>query len=131
VENGTLQVKERKKPGPPKGVRYGGRARGTPNRSHAEIREIIRSYGPELVGRLIGVIRGADKELAFRALQYAFDRGYGRPAQEVQLANPDGSAIDFGGLEEKQLDHVIHRLELVVDNKDADQHVAIAGRGAA
>jgi hypothetical protein len=67
-----------------KGVRLGGRSKGTPNKATAEIKAAAQQYGPEAIEKLVSLMRSEDAEVAFRAANAILDRGYGRPAQMLQ-----------------------------------------------
>ena len=73
-----------KKPGPPKGVRFGGRQKGTPNKATAEIKDIARKYGPDAITRLAYLMTRAESEQAqVAACKELLDRAYGKPAQAI------------------------------------------------
>lgn len=80
------------KRGPPPGTpRIGGRQKGTPNRSNAEIKALAQKYTGKVIeelAKLAGVNgeRGrADSEQArIAAMKELMDRGHGKPAQ-VQI----------------------------------------------
>lgn len=72
----------RKKPGPPKGTRIGGRQKGTPNKATAEIKAAAQEYGPKALKRLAHLMMNAESEQAqVSACREILDRGYGKPAQ--------------------------------------------------
>lgn len=73
-----------KKPGPPKGVRIGGRQKGTPNKATAEIKEIARKHGADAIERLAYLMTRAESEQAqVAACKELLDRAYGKPAQAI------------------------------------------------
>lgn len=79
-----------KKPGPPKGVRIGGRKKGTPNKATAEIKDIARQYGPDALKRLVHLAKNAESEQAqVAACREILDRAYGRPAQAIVGSEDD------------------------------------------
>ena len=45
------------------GERRGGRQRGTPNKATAEIKVLAREHGPEAIKKLVGLMRGHDKQI--------------------------------------------------------------------
>jgi len=69
-----------------KGQKTGGRRKGTPNKATAEIKAAFQQHGDELVKALLALTKSDDERVRLGAIQAALDRGYGRPAQAVQLA---------------------------------------------
>jgi hypothetical protein len=76
----------RRKPGPPKGSRYGGRKKGTPNKSTTEVgqffRQILESktYQANLTKRFkAGKVAPALETLAFHYV-------YGKPKEQHELS---------------------------------------------
>jgi hypothetical protein len=75
----------------PKGTpRTGGRLPGTPNHATAEIKELARKAGPEIVGMFLAFARNPKKPDAIRlqAGKELLDRGYGKPVQPLG-SDPD------------------------------------------
>jgi hypothetical protein len=74
---------------PPKGVRLGGRSKGTPNKATLEIKEAARQYGPQAVAelaRLAGLTKqpGSENEQTrVSAIKELLDRGYGKSTQPI------------------------------------------------
>jgi hypothetical protein len=67
-----------------KGQRFGGRAKGTPNKATAEIKSIAQHYGREAISLLAHMMRsGADAKVRVVAASALLDRGYGKPAQTL------------------------------------------------
>jgi hypothetical protein len=81
------------KRGRPKGLpRYGGRQKGTPNKSTAAIKELAQTYGPDVITRLAEIaLRSSDLTAAISASKELLDRGYGK---STAIIGTDGSA-DF------------------------------------
>ena len=78
------------------GERRGGRQRGPPNRVTAELKLAFQKHGDELVEALLALTRSDDEHVRLKALQVCLDRGYGRPAQAVQVgADPDNMPVVF------------------------------------
>ncbi len=78
------------------GERRGGRQKGTPNRATAELKLAFQKHGDELVEALLALTRSDDEHVRLKALQVCLDRGYGRPAQAVQVgADPDSVPVVF------------------------------------
>ena len=78
------------------GRKTGGRRAGTPNKATAEIKAAFQQHGDELVKALLALTKSDDERVRLGAIQAALDRGYGRPAQAVQLgADPDSAPVVF------------------------------------
>lgn len=60
------------------GERRGGRAKGTPNKATASIRDIARQYTAEAVEALVGVLRDESPAARVAAAKEILDRGYGK-----------------------------------------------------
>jgi hypothetical protein len=76
------------------GERRGGRKKGTPNRSTAEVRrpivELCRAYAPAAVHELARLAREASSETArIAACNAILDRAYGKAPQPMADANGD------------------------------------------
>jgi hypothetical protein len=79
-----------------KGSKTGGRRKGTPNKATAEIKAAFQQHGDELVKALLALTKSDDERVRLGAIQAALDRGYGRPAQAVQVgADPDSVPVVF------------------------------------
>jgi hypothetical protein len=96
--------------GRPKGTpKTGGRVKGTPNKSTAEIKELAQSYAPEALQELARLASHAKAEQArVSAIALILDRAYGKPTQPI------------GGDEESPL-RLIARIERVVVDADSKQ----------
>ena len=69
---------------PARGLRFGGRAKGTPNKATAEIKTIARQFGREAISLLAQLMRSAaDAKVRVMAANALLDRGYGKPAQTL------------------------------------------------
>ena len=104
--------KVKKKPGPPKGTRYGGRQKGTPNKTTAEMKELAAAYGPKAL-KFLGQVMEDDKnpiEVRVKASDHLLNRGYGKPAQTTNLAGHDGGPLDLGSLGDADLDTLAEKL---------------------
>ena len=92
-----------------KGVRYGGRVAGTPNRATAEIRALASVHGPDAIAelaKLAGIAKDDDgnplagtaqtDQARIGALGMLLDRGYGRSPLSVPVVVdlPDTSTPD-------------------------------------
>ena len=79
------------------GMKFGGRKKGTPNKSTSEIRTLAQEYGPEAIRRLVSLMRQSDdRKVQLAAAKELLDRGYGRPTEVVQ-----SSDNVIGGLAER------------------------------
>ena len=79
------------------GQRRGGREKGTPNRSTAEIRELALEYGPAAVAELARLATEAQSEAArVQACNGIIERAYGKalPGRPVTLQLPDTSTVE-------------------------------------
>ena len=74
-------------------TKSGGRRKGTPNRATAEIKAAFQKHGDDLVDALLKLTKSDDERVRLGAIQAALDRGWGRPAQAVELGGPDGSPV--------------------------------------
>lgn len=64
------------------GMKFGGRKKGTPNKSTSEIRTLAQEYGPEAIRRLVSLMRQSDdRKLQFAAARELLYRGYGPPKE--------------------------------------------------
>lgn len=67
------------------GKKFGGRQKGTPNKSTAEIRELAQEFGPEAIRRLVSLMRQRDDhKVQLAAAKELLDRGYGRPTEMAE-----------------------------------------------
>ena len=73
----------------------GGRRRGTPNKVTAEIRAALQKHGEELVRALLALCKSDDERVRLGAITAALDRGWGRPAQAVQIGSDPDSPVIF------------------------------------
>ena len=66
------------------GERRGGRKTGTPNKITADVKELARKYGPEVIAGFARLFREADSDAArIAAGKELLDRGYGKAAQPL------------------------------------------------
>ncbi len=73
----------------------GGRRRGTPNKTTAEIKAAFQKHGTELVMALLALTRSDDERVRLGAIQACLDRGWGKPAQALQLQGDPDSPVIF------------------------------------
>ncbi len=78
------------------GRKTGGRRKGSLNKASAAIKAAFQKHGDELVDALLALTKSDDEHVRLKALQVCLDRGYGRPAQAVQVgADPDSVPVVF------------------------------------
>ncbi len=66
------------------------------NKATAEIKAAFQKHGDELVQALLALTRSDDERVRLGAIQACFDRGWGRPAQAVQVgADADSAPVVF------------------------------------
>lgn len=66
-----------------------GNPGGRPKRELEAVRKAARSHGVEAIERLVSLMRNGSDKVAFLACEALLARGFGRPAQTVDL---DGTA---------------------------------------
>ena len=76
-------------------TKAGGRKKGTPNRVTAEIKAAFQKHGDELVEALLALTRSDDERVRLGAIQACLDRGWGKPAQAVQVGGDPNAPIIF------------------------------------
>lgn len=68
----------------PKGVRYGGRQKGTPNKATADIRALALVHAEKAMTELARLAVEAESEAArVAAIKELFDRGFGKSKQAL------------------------------------------------
>ena len=69
----------------PAGKKFGGREKGTPNKSTAEIREIAQMYGADAIKGIADIALNPKTAVPIRlaAWKELLDRGYGRAMQTI------------------------------------------------
>lgn len=75
------------------GERRGGRKKGTPNRSSADLRALIDTHAAPatLIAALADLAAHAELEQTrLHAINALLDRRFGRPSQELRHADPEG-----------------------------------------
>ena len=78
------------------GERRGGRQKGTPNRVTAELKAAFQKHGDGLVDALLALTRSDNEKVQLGAIKECLDRGWGRPAQAVQMGvDPDSVPVVF------------------------------------
>ena len=79
------------------GRKTGGRRKGTPNKTTAELRGAAQQYTLAALEGLAQIARTSESDAAkVSAWKAILDRGYGKPAQALQLgADPDSMPVVF------------------------------------
>ena len=73
------------------GERFGGRKKGTPNKSTAEIRALAQAHGPAAIKVAVRLMEKSENEATqLAAAMHILDRGYGKPAQSHEIGNKEG-----------------------------------------
>lgn len=63
----------------PKGVRYGGRAKGTPNKATADIKALAQVHTPRALQILADIMEASESDAArVAAVKELLDRGHGK-----------------------------------------------------
>lgn len=77
-----------------KGIKTGGRTKGTPNKVTASIRDAAREYTKDALQTLVDVMQDDEAPHAAKvsAANSILDRGYGKPST-VLSGDEDGGAI--------------------------------------
>lgn len=74
-----------------KGIKTGGRVKGTLNKSTAEVKALAQQHGPKALERLVWLAENADNQATqVSACKEILDRGYGKSTQAVQNLKPEG-----------------------------------------
>lgn len=71
----------------PKGVRIGGRQKGTPNKVSNDLKALAQVYTPEAVETLAKHMRGDDPKASVAASKELLDRGHGKATQAITGAD--------------------------------------------
>ena len=82
-----MAVEAEKKPGRKPGIpKSGGRKRGTPNKSTADVKAVAQAYGKEAIEALVGIMCNDEYAPAARvaASREILDRGYGKAHQAIE-----------------------------------------------
>jgi hypothetical protein len=91
----TAKVAKASNRGSKPGEHRGGRAKGTPNKATASIRDVARQYTEEAVNALVSVLAGGEGIPAaaqVAAAKEILDRGYGK-ASMVLAGDEDGGPL--------------------------------------
>jgi hypothetical protein len=75
------------------GVKTGGRKKGTPNKSTAQIRQAAQKHGEAAISALVKLMNSAESEAArVSAIKEILDRGYGKAPQPID-GDGEGGAV--------------------------------------
>jgi hypothetical protein len=78
-----------------------GKKPGTRNKATLEIRALARDHGETAIKRLVHLLDHALSETAqIQAAKELLDRGFGKPAQAVELSGKDGAPMEVRSLRE-------------------------------
>lgn len=70
----------------PKGVRLGGRQKGTPNKATADVKAVASQYTEEAVQTLAKIMRDSDSDAAkVAAVKEILDRAHGKARQALDV----------------------------------------------
>jgi hypothetical protein len=71
-----------------------GKAKGTLNKSTAEIKALSQAYGPAALTTLATIMRNSDNDQArMAAAKELLDRGYGKTTQMVEHSGAGGGPV--------------------------------------
>jgi hypothetical protein len=88
-----------------KGIKTGGRAKGTPNKATADIKALAQVHAADAIATLANILMKSESDTArIAAAKELLDRGYGKAMQGVELTGKDGEPVAF-----KQIERVIVR----------------------
>ena len=90
------------------GERRGGRKKGTPNKATAGLKAAFQKHETALVKALLALTKSTDEQVRLRAIQLCLERGWGRPAQTVELPDQGASIV--------AIERIIIRAEPALEN---------------
>ena len=71
-----------------------GRPLGAQNKIHIDIKELCRSHAPKIIAELLRIAsEGKTETVKIMAAKEILDRGFGRPAQSVEMTGKDGQPL--------------------------------------
>lgn len=106
------------------GERRGGRQKGTPNKSTNEIKELAQRHCPEVLAEFARIFKDkkADLDSRIKVGVELLNRGYGRPAQQLQHAGHDGGPLDLSLMSDEALAAALARLNHQEEEKQQVRH---------
>ena len=69
-------------------TKWGGRKKGVPNKVTGEIKAAFQKHGDALVKALLKLTKSKDERVRLGAIQAAFDRGWGKAIQAMEIDMP-------------------------------------------
>jgi hypothetical protein len=79
-----------------KGVKTGGRQKGTPNKLTADIKALAQNYASDAITMLATILTTSENDSArIAAAKELLDRGYGRAQQAVELSGEVGLTVQI------------------------------------
>ncbi len=83
-----------------KGIKTGGRVKGTPNKATHDVKEAARMHGPRALKVLSSLMENAESEQArIAAAKEILDRAYGKATQPI--GNEEGKAFALQVIERR------------------------------
>ena len=80
---------------PKRTPKTGGRQKGTPNKTTAEIRKAAQVHGPAALKKLVALTKSEDEKVVLAACNAILDRAYGRPVQALSGSDEEKVACTF------------------------------------
>lgn len=110
-------------------VKTGGRVKGVPPKTTTEFKKMCAQYTGECVAYMVEQLRQRT-EHAFGAAEFLMNHGHGKPSQQVALSNPDGTALDFTGMNNDELAIAILRISAFLDGTTSEARPDGVAEGA-
>lgn len=77
-----------------RGMKTGGRKKGTPNKNTADLKALAGKHGPWALKQIRALAENAETEqVRFSALRELLDRGYGKPPQYSEIGSKGGAPL--------------------------------------
>ena len=77
-----------------KGLKTGGRQKGTPNKNTANSKASASEHGPEAIREILVLAKTAENETTrLAAWRELLDRGYGKPPQYAEIGSKGGAPL--------------------------------------
>ena len=93
----------------------GGRKKGTPNKTTADIKAAFREHGQEFVRAMLKLTKSKDENVRLKALQICLDRGYGKATQHIEA---EISVYDNLSLDDKLA--LLEALDTLIADEEGD-----------
>ena len=77
------------------GEKTGGRKKGTPNKSTAQIKQLAQKHGPTAIKALVEILKDVNSPGRIAAAKELLDRGYGKATQQSDVTVNGGRNIIF------------------------------------